>query len=228
MRKALFGSTIAAFCLLGNISLASIIEVNSQAAFSADTTGLTTIDFETPPVTPGAYSELGGGTVYTYFADTSDFYLVNGIVSPFVDGSGSQYLQASGAAAETVTFPSGVTAAGSNLFTYASSALGPETVTVTDSLGSTPFTINAPVGTNSPSGLNFVGFLDTTPGATLTTIVFAAGSSLPAIDNFSFGSSLVVVPEPSSVVLSVFGVLGLWPVTKSRKELRIRAATGDV
>ena len=207
-------SMLAALTLMTacQISRADIIEITTRAQFNALASGQTTITFESLAVPTNSFVNYGSSIALdgVTFADTRNEYGVNG--SAFGLGDGSTYLQGDGHGSQNVTLPTLVSAVGSDIFNTGSMS-ETETGTVTDSTGATfNFSAIAPAGTGSPS-VAFLGFLDTTPGATIESIVYnsPADQQLPALDNFSFGTA-VAAPLPSAascglVLLGCFGLL---------------------
>lgn len=213
-------SMLAALMLMTacQVSRADIIEITTRAQFSALASGQTTITFESLAVPTNSSVNYGSSIVLdgVTFADTRNEYGANGSV--FGLGDGSTYLQGDGHASQYVTLPTLVSAAGSDIFNTGSTP-ETETGTVTDSTGATfNFSTIAPAGTGSPS-VAFLGFVDTTPGATIGSIVYnsPADQELPALDNFSFGTA-VAAPLPSTAAgaLLLLGGLGLTMLARRR------------
>jgi hypothetical protein len=200
------------------VSRADIIEIATRAQFNVLASGQTTITFESLAVPTNSFVNYGSSIVLdgVTFADSRNEYGVNG--SAFGPGDRSTYLQGDGHSSQNVTLPTLVSAVGSDIFNTGSTP-ETETGTVTDSTGATfNFSAIAPAGTGSPS-VAFLGFLDTTPGATIESIVYdsPADQELPALDNFSFGTA-VAAPLPSAAAgaLPLLGGLGLITLARRR------------
>lgn len=202
--------SIYALCAISALAAAAPAAaqvVSTRADFIAQTTGLTTIDFN--GATGGNSNGMGASTTMSgvTFADTVIFN--NGAtVGSFAAGAayGNGYLQWQGSnpGLLTITLPGAVTALGFDFMelrgrasTFTFKANG-QTYNV--SPGSTP---------------GFFGFVsDTAISSFAISMPVSNGASqpiFPTIDNFSFGTaSVAAVPEPASwaLMLCGFGLTG--------------------
>ena len=191
------------FALLATPAGASTM-INNQSDWLALTSGVTTITFEgLAPTSPTWYStpqgltvsgvnivgvQEGGGNNLAVYAENNASVSWSGNVLEGPYGPG--YVVA--------TLPGGVTAVSTQLATW-----GPGNDVLVTLNGIESFTVHA---IHTPT---WVGFTSNTP---ITSIQFAATSSKPEIDNFSFGSFSPAdsVPEPDTVFLGAIGLAGLW------------------
>lgn len=121
-------------------------------------------------------------------------------------GSGDVLIDSFGTGLISASFPGGFTAIAADIMSFDPEAAG-HTITL-----STGEVFN--IGTASRPTRTFVGFISDVP---LTSISFQVQiGNNPAIDNFRFGSKLVVspdpsgtaVPEPLTLFMTGFGLLG--------------------
>ncbi len=180
---------------------AATLQFTDLASFQANTTGLTTINFEGLAPAGGATSYgLGLTTGGINFTTGSNLLVIDPAVSrALYDWGSGAILSVQGGPGNRITaiLPSGVTAVGSDIMSFNNFA--------------SPFTINLSTGeTFNVNSLNypnrqFVGF---TSDVAISSISFLAISGNTQIDNFRFGSATAAttsVPEPFTVIGTLIG-----------------------
>jgi hypothetical protein len=183
----------------------------NQAAFNAATQGLTTIDFEGlasvnsfifVPNPPGL-TQSG-----VNFTSPNTLFVVDPGYGPgFYDWGSGAVLSAQFGSGTIINaaLPSGVTAVGSDIFSFDSYA--------------SDFVINLSTGdsvTVSSSDYPIRSFVGFTSDVDITSISFTATSGLTLIDNFTFGTT-ASTPEPTSVLgLLALGGLGIGSALKRK------------
>jgi hypothetical protein len=180
---------------------AATVQFTDLASFQANTTGLTTIDFEglAPAGNFVEYPTTGLTTSGVTFNSTSRVSVFDPAVQRRAYDWGSGAILSSQRAPNRITaiLPSGVTAVGSDIMSFSNYA--------------SPFTITLSTGeTFNQSSLNypnrqFVGF---TSDTAITSISFLATSGFTELDNFRFGRANIVataVPEPFTIIGTLVG-----------------------
>ncbi len=184
---------------------AATVQFTDLASFQANTTGLTTINFE--GLAAGSqqfYSNPAGLTTsgVKFNSSNNRLFVVKPESSPSIYDWGSGAVLVSDNNVNniiTAFLPSGVTAVGSDIMSF-----GPYAA---------PFTINLSTGeTFNQNSLNypnrqFVGF---TSDTAIASISFQAAATVTELDNFRFGTAAVVptatsVPEPFTVIGTLVG-----------------------
>jgi hypothetical protein len=205
-------ATITSFSILAdpNSAQAITIQFNNLASFQANTTGLTTIDFEgLAPVQGSIAYPTGLTTQGVNFTGSSGLYVVEPAVSPanYNWGSGATLSAQPSPRSISVNLPSGVTAVGSEIMSFDNYA--------------SPFTIGLSTGeTFNLNSLNypnrqFVGFTSDTP---ITSISFLANGGVTQLDNFRFGTANTTsVPEPFTVIGTLIGGTSAFRIRKKLK-----------
>ena len=205
-------ATITSFSILANPNSAQAITIqfNNLASFQAQTTGLTTIDFEglTPAQRFISYP-TGLTTQGVNFTGSSGLFVIEPALSqPFYNwGSGATLSAQPSPRSISVNLPSGVTAVGSEIMSFNDYA--------------SPFTIGLSTGeTFNLNSLNypnrqFVGFTSDTP---ITSISFLANGGVTQLDNFRFGTANTTsVPEPFTVIGTLIGGTSAFRIRKKLK-----------
>jgi hypothetical protein len=210
-------ATVTSLSILAitNSVQAAVVQFTDLASFQANTTGLTTIDFE---------GGTGNFTNYPYFAgglttsgvnfNSPALYVANQPSSTLFDwGSGAVLADITGRASLLVTLPSGVTAFGSDIMSFNAYA--------------SPFNISLSTGqTFNLNSLNypnrkFVGF---TSDTAITSISFTATAGNTLLDNFRFGTAspaaATSVPEPFTVIGTLVGGTTALRMRKKLKSAR--------
>ena len=182
--------------------------VNNKSDWLALTSGVTTITYEGLvggfPAQYADYSTAGGLTVSGVNFVGVDENANNNLrvwaeYAANVSWSGSVLEGPMGPGYVLATLPNNITAVAVELMSYPTR----NSITVTLN-GAESFTVP------TSNSATWVGFTSNTP---ISTIRFAATSSKPEIDNFSFGSynsPADSVPEPDTIVLGAIGLAGLW------------------
>jgi PEP-CTERM motif len=194
--------------VLSGIASAGTTTYTSQSAFSAATSGLTTLTFD--GIAPaGGFNSYGVGPLVlsgvTITGNGSMFVIDQSYYGSAYSGGG--YLNSDYAAngVDEVVFalPAPVTAVG---FNYGGLLGGPVTFDVTlDAMG--PFSFTTSQSITGTSSLDFLGITSTTAFSTVV-VDMPDFVNYNAIDNFQFGSS-TPTPEPASLVLFGAGVLAI-------------------
>jgi hypothetical protein len=225
-RCAAFFFAVLLGCSWGGRQInADVVLVTDQTMFDQETSGLTTINFNsfvpsgqtladyststglvsgpvtfTGPLSSGTWE---GGNDFLYAATPAYFPSYNVYPnSPAVlqgpPGAGDSFLGISGTL--NVSVGGAFSAVGSGLYVIQTgvtgAASGDVKIAVTDLSGTYDFTI-----TTSGTFINFVGFLS---DSRITSIQYTNQDvgQYPNISNFSYGIQVSSVPEPSSLVLS--------------------------
>jgi hypothetical protein len=209
-------ATVTSLSLLAaNSAQAATVQFTDLTSFQANTTGITTIDFE--GLAPaGSFTNYGSGGLTTSgvsFTDSGNYlFAVDPAYSPglYDWGSGAVLLGNTGGTI-TATLPSGVNAVGSDIMSilgYASPFI------ITLSTGES-FNINS---LNYPDR-QFVGF---TSDVDITSISFQATGGYTELDNFRFGTAAVAtasVPEPFTVIGTLVGGTAALRIRKKLKSV---------
>jgi len=184
------------FLLAGSMfgAQAGVVSYNTEAAFDAATTGLTSYDIPLP---------LSG-----VFQDVSTSFAIGPITFGATRlllwndggyGVGQTYL--AGAQSDLTASLSGATAVSFQLGTYT----GPDSV---DIYVNGVFVTTVTESAGHPSSL-FIGFTDTVPITEVTfhnQSLFLDHEAEMDVLNFAVGTSTVVSPVPEPITLSLFGV----------------------
>lgn len=217
LRKLLF--TLAAFAAVVFVSTparADTIVFTSRAAFTAATTGLTTIDFEgiaSPNSVANFSSPLTiAGATFSGSSTGAVSVVDSGFFAPLFQFNSGASL--SGFAFVEVTLPAGTTAIGTDLMSTNPDGL-PFQVTLSN--GET-FIVNTP---NRPAR----GFFGITSDVAITSIRFVTmpgpnqSAGIPLVDNFSYGQAApAAVPEPATMVLLGTGLVGIAVRARGRRK----------
>ena len=208
-------ATITSFSILAdpNSAQAITIQFNNLASFQAQTTGLTTIDFEglTPAQRFITYP-TGLTTQGVNFTGSSSLFVIEPALSqPFYNWGSGATLSAQSAQPSpqsiSVNLPSGVTAVGSDIMSFKNYASSFTIVLSTDET----FNLNS---LNYPNR-QFVGFTSDTP---ITSISFLANGGVTQLDNFRFGTANTTsVPEPFTVIGTLIGGTSAFRIRKKLK-----------
>jgi hypothetical protein len=198
-----------------NSAQAATIAYADLASFQANTTGLTTIDFEGLAPAGGLAPYSAGSNISGVTFAASSLYVIDSAYDPILAdwGSGAILFDNSGGTI-TATLPSGVTAVGSDIMSYFPYAL-PFTITL--STGET-FSLNSLDYPNR----QFVGF---TSDTAIASISFHAttGSGYTELDNFRFGTvgaAATSVPEPFTIIGTLVGGTSALRMRKKLKSAR--------
>ncbi len=225
---AILFAVLLGCALAGRQTSAGVVLVTDQATYNQETSGLTTINFNsfvppgqsitdyststglvsgpvtfTGPLSSGTWE---GGNDFLYAATPAYFPSYNVYPnSPTVlqgpPGAGDSFTGISGTL--NVSVAGDYSAVGSGLYVIQTgvtgAASGDVKIAVTDLSGTYDFTI-----TTSGTFINFVGFLS---DSRITSIQYTTQDSgqYPNMSNFSYGLQVSSVPEPSSFVLTASG-----------------------
>jgi PEP-CTERM motif len=215
----------------GRQTVASVVLVTDQATYNQATSGLTAIDFNSfvpsgqtyadyststglvsgpvdfvGPLSSGTY--LGGNYLLSAITPAFDPPIYDAYPnSPtFLEGppgAGSTFYGFTGTL--NVTVGGNYSAVGSGLSVeqdfIGTGVSGDVKIAVTDLSGTYGFTI-----ATSATFINFVGFLSDSPITSLQYITQDIGQ-FPLISNFSYGSQVSSVPEPSTLWMAGSGIL---------------------
>ncbi len=186
---------------MANSAQAATVQFTELASFQANTTGLTTIDFEglAAGAFPQNYPNPAGLTTsgVKFTASNNRLFVANPAAGPNYNWGSGAVLATDISGLITVILPSGVTAVGSDIMSISPYAA--------------PFSITLSTGeTFNQSSLNypnrqFVGF---TSDTAITSMLFQASSLSQNLDNFRFGTAANVstsVPEPFTVIGTLVG-----------------------
>ncbi|MDQ6701061.1 MAG: PEP-CTERM sorting domain-containing protein [Acidobacteriota bacterium] len=201
-----------------------IVTFNDRAAFTAATSGLTTIDFGTaapPPVgfvtTYPSGLTLSGATFSNTVAGFSTSTVSRSYCCPtyargFDQLATTNPTNSTGASVSggiNVALPSGATAFGLDLFTVVvGNTFGTNQDKVDVTLGGQTFVVATPA---APATI-FAGFVSTTPLSSVTIVPELTGAVQPQLDigNVSFNrGSPASVPEPGTIGLTAGALLAL-------------------
>ncbi|MBX9579254.1 MAG: PEP-CTERM sorting domain-containing protein [Gemmataceae bacterium] len=196
---------------------AAAVLYTDRAAFEADATSLTLIDFNDQVVPPDTFTFYPGATVTlsgVTFTGNSNLYTVDpAFVGDYDLGDGVvlSFQQADpGPQVLTIDLPAGTTAVGFDF----GIAFGTADFTFTLASGE-EFVLSAAVApTDDPT---FAGFIADTPIASVTVTVPVDSFTAPLIDRFVFGTGVAAVPEPTSLALVGMGAAGLVGYARRRK-----------
>lgn len=205
-----------AFIVIGRAS-ASVTSFDSQSAFDAATSGLTTIDFGVAAPPPGGSETLyPAGLTLSGVAFTSPVGGVLAVISQtfccttYTRGYDTLDGYPLGINA---SLPSGVTAVGFLLFAVDDGNLaGTNTDKVDISLGGQTFTVTT---ATAPTAI-FVGFVSTSPISTVSIVPEATANVGTDVMKFSYGVSST--PEPATIWLSAGSLLSLTFLRAARKK----------
>ena len=207
---------------------AAIISFSNLGQFTAATQGLQTITFEGLVPAGQGYKTISAPSTnplvltgptspaQVKFIDASNLYAVTTGFGA-INNDGSTSLSFDGTAGGSITLPTGITAVGFNIFS--SAAPNPSTFEIyTSDKPNTPTVVTTFPQNANASNPSYVGFVDNTPGSTITNISFDQNyaapatdpnshliNNTPAIDNFSFGQA---IPEPTTVATAAIGLTG--------------------
>jgi len=215
--------TVAALLGVGLQSTdAAVILYSDRAAWNADVPSSTTIDFQSPTASPPILISSPPGFEQALVS----FNLVAGsdgalfLVTPSFYGTPSQVLssQVSGTGLDGLAIALGgnVTAVALDFDTLRcvnNRCLPGETVSFGLSSGDTFTRMSV-----STPNMGFVGLTSSTAFDALTLTIHGTPGVLNGVlnvDNFSFGPRISVVPEPSTFVLLVVGLVGAAGYTRS-------------
>ena len=220
----IFSSVLAGWFYGARQAGASVVLVTDQSTYNQDTSGLTTIDFNSfvpSGQTSAAYNTsaglvsgpvdfVGQVTSGTWQGGTNFLYAITPAYYPSYDaypnsptvlsgppGAGSNYSGIAGSL--NVTLGGNYSAVGSGLYVVTDGVSGTSSgaveIAVTDLSGTYDFTI-----TTSGQYINFAGFLS---DSRITSIQYITQDvdQYPELSNFSYGVNASAVPEPSSLVL---------------------------
>jgi hypothetical protein len=189
---------------VANSAQAATLQFTNLASFQANTTGLTTINFEgLAPAGSFITYPTGLTTGGVNFNAGNFLYIVDPAVSPDYNwGSGSVLQGGAGQAAATITatLPSGITAVGSDIMSIGVTGPIASPFTIALSTGET-FNLNSLTYPNR----QFVGF---TTDTNIASISFQATNGNTLLDNFRFGRANTVataVPEPFTIIGTLVG-----------------------
>lgn len=189
-------SFLLALWIAPSPSHGSLVTYTSRVAYDAATMNNQLVDFEGLDTVVTFYNPFTSGGVT--FGSTTPGSTGNVWYAPnawYGNASDALTIQAGSPNEFTIDLPvtSTYTSVGVDLFMFS----GSDTLTITTPDGSST-SISA---TNS---YTFLGFTSTIPFSSLT---ITGGGSNFGIDNFDFGDAIVQVPEPSSAVVILSGLL---------------------
>jgi hypothetical protein len=198
-------TSITALALLvgTNSAQAAVVQFTDLASFQANTTGLTTIDFEglAPIGSYENYSITGLTNSGVKFTGLSSYYgylyVMDPVAGPiYYDWGSGAVLLGDYNGTITATLPSGVTAIGSDIMSVIGYA-SPFNITL--STGE-KFNLNS---LNYPDR-QFVGF---TSDTAIASISFQTTAGWAELDNFRFGTANTAtsVPEPFTMIGTLVG-----------------------
>jgi hypothetical protein len=218
IRSAAAPLSLAALIAFG---LSAALRANAQttiytnsAAYNDASLQIATLAFDGLAADQNGFQDYGkpgalnvAGVTFTTGADT-DLYVIG---PGYVDGAGHSFdfpgdgtatldVEHGSPSVLTATLPAGVSAVGTEIGGFYSSA----TLTITIN-GTSTFTYTAPA---AHTGLGYVGFID--PSGTISTISISdpspdSGSTNLVVDNFSYG--IDAAPEPSQLAALGLGAL---------------------
>lgn len=199
--------TAAPTFLISSAGRAAVVEYNTQSAFNAATTGLSTINLV--PFTTGFETEFGdpGSNTFNSFgkdkiASSEALYALDVLGNyggPFL--SSDTFDNKTNTITITIPSKDAITAIS---FTYGAYTEPPASLTVSID-GGAPITLSTPTDTGT-----FIGFTDT---SLITSLVLsgagAPGGTVVDLVNLTQGTALTTTPLPAGFPLFATGLIGL-------------------